>query len=272
MTSLNLGNMDSERSHLVRTFNADLLTGEIATGENGRRIISSSREKSGWISFNASLSPTEINYITLRVWGDDKSWSPVTLYADESDTELVNLWQLETSESPLPGGWIYRTYWIPEEVTSGLSELRLRLQGNNGKCFAIYDVYIHTNPFFEPPAADLIPDAFVWGDVRPKPADYPGIEERLLERAKKDIEYTLAADLNRSMFAPAHRHIVRMTAALGLIYHTEWSGYYHGESLLYKITDALDVHVKRLTEVGDAGKMFYRGWAPFGVLLSLIHI
>lgn len=267
LTSLDLGNKESEKYYEVKTSNADILSeDETAPGALGRRIISASEEESAWISFNANLSSKQKNYITIRVWGDDNSWGAVSLYADDADIELANLWQLNTSQSPLPGGWIYRTYWIPEEITSGVSVLRLRLEGNRGKCFAIYNVYIHTNPFFEPPVEDIIPDAFVWGDVRPKPADFPGIEERLLERAKSDIEYTMAADLNRSMYMPGHRHIVRMAAALGLIYHTEWSGYYHDESILYKITDALDVQVKRLSEEGDAGKMFYRGWTPFGEL------
>jgi len=204
LTMLDLGNEESEKFHEVQTSNAEILSGdETAPGAHGRRIISPSGEESGWISFNAKLSPTQKNYITLRVWGDDNSWDPVTLYTDDADTRLANLWQLSTNGSPLPGGWIYRTYWIPEEITSGVSGLRLRLEGNRGKCFAIYNVYIHTNPFFEPPVEDIIPDAFKWGDVRPKPADYPGVEERLLERAKSDIEYTMAADLNRSTYMPA---------------------------------------------------------------------
>jgi hypothetical protein len=91
------------------------------------------------------------------------------------------------------------------------------------------------------------------------------VEQRLLERARNDIEYTLRQDVNRSVFDTGHRKLTRMLEAMGKIYNTRWSGHFHDESIPARMRDAIDTHVQRqAAQGGDPGKMFYRGWGSHG--------
>ncbi len=261
---------------------------ESAAGEStavGRRPSPDDPSKPASIQFDADVSPTGQNYLTLKVWGGDKDWFPLHLVDAKSGKDYGNIWWHVTSEPPLPGRWIYRTVLIPKQITEGKKKVTLRLQTmpsvekvgafrNPGDkkppeqqrpTFGIYGIYTHTTPRFDVPADDVQGKAFVWGPAREKPADYPSIEERLFERARNDIEYTLKQDVNRSIYDAGHRKLTRMLDAMGRIYHTKWSGHFHDETVATRMRDAIDTHVKRqAAQGGDPGKMFYRGWGSHG--------
>lgn len=290
LSAIRLGNSESESQHEVRVNDAPVVEQVFETMEGegklpGRRPSPSSASSTASIEFRAKVSPTEQNYLTLRVWGGDKDWFPLHLVDARDGRDFGNIWWHVTSEPPLPGRWIYRTVPIPKAMTEGRTEAVLRLQTtpsvekpgafrNPGdqkppeaqrQTFAIHGIYTHTEPCFEVPADEVQGRRFVWGDQRKKPADYASIEERLLERARRDIKFTLAQDVNRSMFNAGHRRLTRMLAAMGLIYNTKWSGHYRDESIPPRVRDAIDTHVRRqAAQGGDPGKMFYRGWGSHG--------
>ncbi len=133
--------------------------------------------------------------------------------------------------------------------------------------FAVYAVYTHTEPFFNVPADERQGKPFVWGPQRKKPDAYPSIEQRLLEPAHKDIAAVKGANVMRRDYGTGHRRTLRDLAALGLIYHTEWSGHYHDESIPPRMRNAIDLNVKRQAQQGvDPGTMFYRGGDGHGYI------
>jgi hypothetical protein len=181
-------------------------------------------------------------------------------------------------------------------VTAGKSKLRLRLQTApsledpgafrnpdaprpplaNRPSFAVYKAYTHVGPFFAPAQEERQAEPFAWGPPRERPEDYGSIEERLMERARADIEYSVRYDVLGSDYsAGLHRRQTRILHGLALIYHTEWSGHHEDPVLLERIRDAIDIHVKRqAAQGGDPGTMYYRGWMSHGNLAltySMVH-
>ena len=292
LTSIDLGVVESERANKVEVRQAEIVHHRYpdaaeAPSESGRRIAPGRDAGAGWIAFDAQVDPRAESYLTLRIWGSDGTWGPLHLLTAEGGVPLVNVWHFNTNEKPFPDRWIYRTIAIPREVTQGRSLVRLRLMtvpttGDTGSrvdpdahlrqatyrpTCAIYNIYTHANPFFEPPSGERQGQPFVWGPARPKPEGYPSIEEKLLERARNDIAFTMAADVVKHDYGPGRRRAMKLLATLGLIYHTEWSGHFHDERIPPRVRDAVDLHVKvQARQNDDPGTMFYRGWDSHGQL------
>ncbi len=287
LTSVTLGNENSEQAAGIVAVTAPIeQKPDIALGEPGRRLVPASENSPASLAFDAKVDPAAQNYLTIRIWGSDTTWTPVNLLLDQGSINLGNLWWHVTREPPVPGRFLYRTFPIPIEVTRGKTSLRLRLETavapqtigafRNADqpppkllyrpSFALYGLHVHTDSWFEPPASDRQGPPFVWGPPAPKPAGYPDIAgQRLLERARVDIDRALKYNVANSRYDTGHRHDTRVLETLPLIYHSEWSGHFQDRALAEKIRDAIDVHVRRqAAQGGDPGTMFYRGWGSHG--------
>jgi hypothetical protein len=288
LTAITLGDASSEFTYAVKSSQAAIVTSpDIALGEPGRRLIPANPEDVASITFTAKVSPTEQNFITLRVWGGDTTWGPLHLVlADNSNLNLGNLWWHVTTEAPFPGRFIYRTLPIPIEFTLGKATLDLRLQTTptpentggiifgkapppklpNRPSFALYNLYTHTSPWFVPPPDDHQGSPFVWGEPVAKPAIYPEtVEQRLVQRSLADINFTLKANVERSQYGPGHHRDLTLLAAYGLIYNTPWSGHYQDATIPPRVRNAIDINVQRQASLGgDPGILFLRGWEAHG--------
>ena len=286
LTSITLGNAASEKAAALVATSAPIeQKPDVALGEPGRRLVPASEDAAASLAFDVKLDPVAQNYLTLRIWGSDTTWTPVHLFTDADSVNLGNLWWHVTREAPVPGRFLYRTFPIPIEVTRGKTSLRLRLQTaaapqNIGAfrnadqpppkllyrpSFALYGLHAHTDSWFEPPVSERQGPPFVWGPPAPKPADYPDTaEQRLLERARVDIKRALDYNVVRSQYGTGHRYDIRVLDTLSLIYNTEWSGHYRDKAVAERVRDAIDVNVLRQAAEGDPGKMFYRGWGAHG--------
>ncbi|MEF8788233.1 MAG: HEAT repeat domain-containing protein, partial [Planctomycetota bacterium] len=172
LTSLNVGDEASEVRHEVKTENAPVVGPDPETlGQAGRRFKPGRDEDKGWVAFDADVSPSKQNYVTVRVWGSEKTVGPVRLFAAHSNEQIGDIWGgFGVRPQPFPGRWIYRTYPIPAEVTEGQEELRLRLQ-SSGKSWAVYNVYVHEGPFFEVPEGERQGEPLVLGPTRGESVD-----------------------------------------------------------------------------------------------------
>lgn len=288
LTAITLGDASSEFTYAVKTSQAAIVTSpDIALGEPGRRLIPATPDDTASLTFTAKVSPTEQNFITLRVWGGDTTWGPVHLVlADNSNLHLGNLWWHVTAEAPFPGRFIYRTLPIPIEFTQGKTTLDLRLQTTppsenpggilfgkapppkvpNRPSFAIYNLYTHTSPWFVPPPDDHQGAPFVWDEPVAKPAIYPEtVDQRLFQRALADVNFTLNANIERSQYGPGHRRDLALLAAFGLIYNTPWSGHYQDAAIPPRVRNAIDLYVQRQAALGgEPGMLFFQGWDSHG--------
>ena len=262
LTELNLGPASSP----VTTRHTETLA-DGPMGQSALRITpAEDAEGPGYIAFDVAVEPGVQNYFTVRSWGSDPVRGPVDLHLvdGEETVEIGRVWWRWSNELPYPDRWIYRTLPIPAEVTAGKSSLKLRLTSDRPG-YAIYDVFTHTNPYFDIPDDHEQGPPFAWGPLRPQPEDYPGIEARMKERALNDIAYVQTIDLTAGHYMPGHRRIARGLNALAVIYHTPWSGHHQDQAVLDQMRVGFDAEVQRLARHdGEAGKMYYRGWTSFG--------
>lgn len=137
--------------------------------------------KNGSMLINLKCSPDEVNYLTVRLWGDDVGdtilWvcDPLTGFMNSDNTrqpkrnslvdrrDWVDL-NYVSSSPQYSGGFIYATYEIPTVYTMGKSSVSLRLYSTGGPSNystpavkeqreasrGIYDVYMTQSPSFEP--------------------------------------------------------------------------------------------------------------------------
>lgn len=287
LTSIQPGDENSEKAARLETVSAPVETNtSLGTPEKGRRLVPESGNNPASISFDVKIDPKAQNYLTLRLWGSDTTWTPVNLLTDKDSVNLGNLWWHVTREAPVPNRFLYRTFPIPIEVTKGKDHIRLRIESaaapqkigafrnadqpkpelSYQPSFAIYGLHTHTDPWFVPPASDVQGKSFVWGPPAAKPPGYPAsAEDRLVERAKVDIQRALDYNVVNSQYGTGHRYDTRVLETLPMIYNAEWSGHYKDPAIAEKIRDAIDTHVKRqAAQGGDPGTMFYRGWGSHG--------
>lgn len=287
LTHLDVGDAASEYALGVLVGQAPAVApADAALGATARRLVPASVGETASITFTANISPSQPNYITLRVWGGDTTWGAIHLALADSNLNLGSLWRHAVPEPPFPGRFIYRTVVIPIEFTLGQTSLALRLQTspspeyaggivlgeapapkavNQASC-AIYDVYTHTSPWFTPPPESAQGQPFAWGPPVEKPAGAPEtLDALLVERARADIEFALKNNIERSQFGPGHRRDLAQLAAYGLIYWTPWSGHHFDASIPPRVRNAIDLHVQRQSaQGGDPGSLFSSGWDAHG--------
>lgn len=193
-TSLQLGDEASEAAVGLVARSAPVAADPaVAVGESVRLLTPANENERASIAFDVKLDPNAHNYLTLRLWGSDTTWTPVTLRADADSIELSNLWSHATREPPAPGRFLYRTFPIPIEVTRGKTSLRLRIETAPApqtigafrdadqpppkmtyrSSFAIYGLHTHVDPWFEPDASERQGLPLAWGPPATKPAGYP---------------------------------------------------------------------------------------------------
>lgn len=141
-----LGDTSSEAAHSVSSAQTSSEIG--ALGHTMRRIGSD-----GAIIFTLACDPDHQNYLTVKLWGGDTLsgtqylflYDPINKIGNyQDDWPEVVIWG---SQAPFPGRFVYSTYLIPMNLTSGKTSVTLKLADAQ---LAIYRVYSHKEPFFDP--------------------------------------------------------------------------------------------------------------------------
>jgi hypothetical protein len=140
------GDTAYETAHGVVAANAAVETGGL--GQTSRRPGTN-----GSIAFTVACDPVRQNYLTVKLWGSDTVsgtqylylYDPVNKIGNyQDDWPEVAIW---TSQPPFPGRFVYSTYLIPRSLTTGKTQVTLRLADAR---LGIYCVYSHLDSFFDP--------------------------------------------------------------------------------------------------------------------------
>lgn len=176
--TIDIGNKDSEEKNCFESIRAsDVQTMEIDGITYTYRTLS----KNGAMAINLKCSPTETNYLTVRLWGGDTGdtilWvaDPISGCMDSNNSHqphrnsLVDRrdWVELNTASATPqydGGFIYTTYEIPRCYTKDKESVSLRIYSTGGSASysnvvikdqtepsrGIYDVYMTQSAAFNP--------------------------------------------------------------------------------------------------------------------------
>ncbi len=110
--------------------------------------------KNGAMALNFSCLPDSVNYLTLKLWNGDAAGGGFALSAYDSDSVPILLgepYEIAAESS----GFVYATYALPQEFTSGKSLVTLCLSGaatdgSVNETRGIYSAYLTQSPFFDP--------------------------------------------------------------------------------------------------------------------------
>lgn len=268
------GDMDSESAHSVSAPFTFAETGGL--GQSCRRL-----SMSGSITFTLACDPVRQNYLTVKLWGSDTVTGTQYLYlydpknrigVYQDDWPEVTIW---TSQPPFPGRFVYSTYLIPKTLTAGKSQVILKLADAQ---LAIYSVYSHLNPFFEP-INEIQGKNPGLGPVRP--AGFRSLYEQIVYQANLGIAELLtwqkygpaweaavaAGDAPAVMtgavtfdgrggdpswtiqqwkedlyirFTTGNMVCLEALEAYGIAYNSPWSNYYQNPELVERIIKGLD--------------------------------
>ncbi|MFI4910244.1 MAG: hypothetical protein ACIAQZ_01110 [Sedimentisphaeraceae bacterium JB056] len=148
--SIQFGNFYSEAMLHTCTFtNTTSITGGL--GMSAREI-----GIDGSIRFTIACDPSEQNYLTVKLWGSQVVEGRQYLYLYDSQDNQLGEYYAGIPESEImywddrpsyQGRFVYSTYMIPQNLTSGRTSVTLKLANAQ---LQVYHVYTHLDPFFVP--------------------------------------------------------------------------------------------------------------------------
>jgi len=174
---LDFGNAASESAHRFNAGYGGVAQGGVgALGQTFRAPVGGGPGAgSNTLAFTLAVSPSAQNYLTVRMWGNDKTTMRLWLQGADatylSGTETtagetsLNLASLDANNvdggeaAPFPNRFYYDTYPIPYPMTFGRTNATLVLYENttaNNTLPAgpVYSAYSHTDPHFVPDGND----------------------------------------------------------------------------------------------------------------------
>ncbi len=274
--SIQFGSAASEEAHGLRAENSEIIDG--ALGLKARRFLprEDHRWRGGTAVFEMAVDPDTVNYCTIKLWGGDYSKDDVRmmLFIDGKQVgqrHLGEIDQLDVSgQYPrFEGRFYYHTIPLPLSETQGRkkNELAIELQGGiwaygptferfqrdlKDKSRGIYRMYTHTDPFFEPPAAER------QGEVQTPPVREDA-GEAVVERVKERINKTLVDLMKRENDHFSQEEISFMARA----YHEPWSKAYRSPKVVERIVGGIDYQYLRYLGEGDLFD-WKSSWHGFG--------
>ncbi|MBC8132091.1 MAG: hypothetical protein H7X95_03850 [Deltaproteobacteria bacterium] len=201
------GDSASESAH---AFAGDgTILGMGAFGESSRRVGVGAP-----LIFQLSAAPNAQNYLTVKLWGGDADAAILFLYVADVRVgrfqgDLSEL-DLNQGEAAYPGRFIYVTYPLPPSATTGKISVPLKIDAVAGASVTaafgqidepltrptrpIYAAYVHTDPFFVPPTAEVQGEAPATS-TRRAAANYPDFAA-----AHRDVDTVVATMLGWQLY------------------------------------------------------------------------
>ncbi len=143
---VDIGNADSENEQKTE-FSG--FSGAKHRWINGHMFTYRTAESGGVIALNLACAPDEQNYLTLKMWSGDNSGKGA-FSAGLSNGEKLSL-ETPPSNTEEEAGFVYATYALPFEITSGrnYATLCLSYEGET-ESGGLYAAYITQSATFEP--------------------------------------------------------------------------------------------------------------------------
>ncbi len=302
--SIALGDPASEKDHCLTSERSEVIHG--ALDEPARRLLPVAYRKwharsrvpqiirswaGGSLKFTVQVDPDQLNYTTLKLWGSDATLNLLVLFCDGKQIGYRYLGDLDVLDTggddgaAFPGRFIYNTTPLPLELTRGKTNLTLELRSAGpiwgyATTFAafqnlmtaptrgLYQIYIHTNGCFVPPADEQQGDAPKISFVRKEPGT--NVLDQVKERVNGELK-----DCIRSK-PPLNQMQMQFVARA---YHIQWTVAYQNSNAVKKLLRSLDATYaayRKKPGLAEADPATYNpGWfglGPAGDVLRLMAV
>jgi len=211
LDTLTFGAADSEKAHDVQQELTETITG--GQGESARRLLARTPAtwEGGRLGFKLQVDPVQLNYVTVRFWGSDKSPNLLVLFGEGRQIGYRHLGDYDIldhgTEAPLcHDRFYYTTTPLPLALTKGRTQIQFEIR-SYGRIWSygvnwdqyqktmteptrgIYRIYSHTDGTFVPPATEKQGTAAQHPPLRKQPG--PEVITELKERLNRDIDNRL---------------------------------------------------------------------------------
>ncbi|MFI4913114.1 MAG: hypothetical protein ACIAQZ_15755 [Sedimentisphaeraceae bacterium JB056] len=262
-----------------------------AMGLSYRRMnnYTPARDYGGKITFNIAVDPTQQNYFTLKLWGSDycQSARSSQMYLYYEGKQVG--YRMHADWTPLDANWeypefpdrfYYTTYMLPLSITQGKSEVVLTIEswgywwpygGNWDECQnlleepsrAIYNVYTHADPYFEPSESEPQGQPVELGDPRSDPGQYESALAKLIEDADDIVGTRKVSQLPLGSW--------KMTG-LARAYNAQWSAHFQDPVIISKLVTDFDHWVSQVAS--ESNKSIsddnHDDWSGYGRLAIVL--
>jgi hypothetical protein len=281
--SLSFGNQLSEQQHLVKAELGEIVDGEF--GLSARRLLPSPEKgwRGGRVTFSVKVDPDKPNYFTAKFWGGDVNdeETRLMLFIDGKQVGQRHLGEIDQldimcSYPRNPGNFFYKTFPLPENMTSGKNSVELAIEAQGpvwgyGSTFdkfqkpmteasrGIYAAYIHTDPYLK--LQHVTKNNIDWDDL--STPDSPGIE--VLDSIKEKINKAIQTYLDGRDKIGAD-----VLMFLAKAYFVDWSTAYNNAEVLDKIVKAINIHYAEFKSDPEIVGETWEGYGGIGEVISLL--
>lgn len=268
--------------HDLKALNGKIISG--SQGLSARQLLPPSSEgwRGGSLAFKMAVDPAAQNYFTAIFWGGDLTGehSRLMLFIDGKQVGQRHLGEVDMLDTMYeyaryPGGFLYKTLPLPENMTRGKDSVELTIEaqgpiwgyGDTAERFqrsmtepsrGIYAGFVHNAPFFVTSAGDSKAPVEVKFPTRPKPG--PEAFDKVKERINGEI-----AKLQKSKGTMSHEGI-RFFARACL---EPWCDAYHSKPVLDRLVEAVDDHYLAFKE---DPKSVEKEWHGYGRLADGVRM
>lgn len=134
------GNTTSESAHAFTSVRSQTIAGGLSQTARQLLPLTTLAVDGGSMTFNLAVDPTQRNYFTVKLWGNDDTdmgKGRLYLYAPVNGTDYQVGYRHEgdytplsvtASKSPLPNRFFYSTTMLPLSMTRGKTSITLKIQ------------------------------------------------------------------------------------------------------------------------------------------------
>ena len=249
--TLDFGAIPSEQAHALTSHKSETIAGALA--QSARRLLPLEPQtwEGGTLNFVMKLDPSQPNYFTVKLSGDDITENRLLLFMDGKQIGYRHLGDVEqldfgTAEPAYAGRFFYNTTPLPLHLTRGKTQASFQIRSSGriwgyGNTFdqyqktqtepsrGIYRVYTHTDGYFVPPASEKQGVAPTDAPLRKEPG--PQVLADLKTRVNREIDNQLNGD------KPLDQMRMQFLAQA---YFEPWTRAFQNPRAVQRITDSLD--------------------------------
>jgi hypothetical protein len=253
LDKITLGDSTSEKLHSY--VDAGSQAGKGGLGQPMRQLLP--LEPPAWkgtsLSFSLKADPSQLNYVTVRFWGNDVTDDRLVLFCEGKQVGWYHLGPVEMLDGGNTDGtpqfndrFFYHTSPLPLSLTKGKDRLSFEIRAMGriwgyGKTWdeyqknmtapsrGIYAVYTHTDGCFVPPADEL------QGSVAANPPirSAPGAE------VIDDVKARVNAEIEKEISGSSPLSEIQMQF-LAHAYFVKWCQGYRNPKLVQRVVNGLD--------------------------------
>jgi hypothetical protein len=289
LDSLPLGDSPSEAAHQLKDDHSQVIQGGMDQPARQLLPLGATSWEGGSIDFTMKVDEKKQTYLTVKLWGSDRSKNFLILFCEGKQVGYRHLGDIDVlysanGQPPLNGRFFYITTPLPLALTTGKTEVNLEIRATGPiwgygttwdkyqkpmtepSC-GIYDVYTHTDTCFVPPAEEKQGTTPAEPPVRQQPGD----------EVLADLKNRVSATITNLLKSPQPLDQMQMEL-LAKGYRVKWTPAYQNMAVVQAVMRGADEYFRdfrknpKMAQSDTHGDVYNAGWLGLGPLGNAIQL